>query len=82
MTETDMPPDIIVTIRDLPQLFCHKGARAFFATHGLDYAAFIQQGIPFSDFDGIDDDRIRLFREHVDAQTVASQGVDQRGGTP
>lgn len=39
--------------------FCNRGAREFFARHGLDWAAFMREGIEASTLAAIDDDMAR-----------------------
>ncbi|WP_235823536.1 hypothetical protein [Azohydromonas sediminis] len=39
--------DVIVTHADMRALeYCNRGARQWFARHGLDWAAFITAGLP------------------------------------
>ncbi len=44
-----MNDDPIVTLTDMRSLrYCNRGARAFFARHGLDWRVFRHQGLPAS----------------------------------
>lgn len=47
---------ILVWPTDLNSLgYCHRGARAWFARHGLDWSGFVQNGLPVETFEAIDD---------------------------
>ncbi len=39
--------------------FCNRGARQFFARHGLDWSDFIKNGIDFAVLETIDDEMAR-----------------------
>jgi len=40
----------LVTMRHVRQArMCSRGARAFFARHGLDYSRFLREGLPAED---------------------------------
>ena len=42
-----MSEQVIVTMRHIRRAkMCSRGTRAFFERHGLDYAAFVRDGIP------------------------------------
>lgn len=42
-----MSGQVIVTMRHVRQAhMCSRGARAFFARHGLDYGRFLREGLP------------------------------------
>lgn len=60
--------DKIVKITDMPPLFCHKGCRAFFARHGLDYVDFLHNGISLLELQKLDDDRVRMLEEYMNEQ--------------
>lgn len=41
------PDDTVVTMADVRRArMCSRGARAFFERHGLDWDAFLREGIP------------------------------------
>ncbi|MBS0599529.1 MAG: hypothetical protein JSR92_19905 [Proteobacteria bacterium] len=47
---------MIVTVRHVRQAaLCMRGARAWFAAHGLDWSAFVRNGLPLATVEGIDD---------------------------
>lgn len=47
---------ILVWPSDLSSLgYCHRGARKWFARHGLDWADFVQNGLAVEAFEAIDD---------------------------
>jgi len=46
----------IVTLRHLRELgYCSRGARAFAARHGLDWPAFLRQGVPAAQLEATGD---------------------------
>lgn len=47
---------VVVTHADMMACnYCNRGARAFCARHEINWQVFIQQGIPVSDVEHIDD---------------------------
>jgi len=45
-----MTADVVVTFEDCRSLrLCARGCRAWFATNGLDWTAFLQNGLPASE---------------------------------
>lgn len=47
---------ILIWPADLSSLgYCHRGARAWFARHGLDWADFVRNGIDIDKIEAIDD---------------------------
>ncbi len=51
-----MEEEIIVTVADVRSInFCARGARIWFARHGLDYAEFVTRGLPISKVDALGD---------------------------
>jgi hypothetical protein len=56
MTSTPTAPDVLVTMRHLRSVpyftagrgFCASGSRAWFERHGLDFRAFVRDGLPAS----------------------------------
>lgn len=46
----DVPPDLRITITDITRLgYCPRGARRWFEAHGLDFRAFLKEGIAAGD---------------------------------
>lgn len=55
-----MAAGVTVTINDLHGLgYCSRGARVFFAEHGLNWQSFLQHGIASSELETIDDEMVR-----------------------
>lgn len=56
MTSTPTAPDVLVTMKHLRSVpyftagrgFCASGSRAWFERHGLDFRAFVRDGLPAS----------------------------------
>ena len=46
--------------------FCGRGARAFFARHGLDWSAFVRDGLPASVLLATGDAMARRLVEHAE----------------
>lgn len=48
--------DVIVRVDDLHSVgYCNRGARVFFAKHGLDWAVFVRDGLPVEVFEATGD---------------------------
>lgn len=46
-----MDPDLRITITDIARAgYCARGAKGWFATQGLDFRAFLKDGILATDF--------------------------------
>lgn len=57
---------ILVWPADLGSLgYCHRGARQWFARHGLDWADFVQNGLAVEAFEAIDDAMAAKLAEFV-----------------
>ena len=54
------PPenDKIITITDVRRIICVDGARRWAKAQGIDFRAFIRDGLPASDLDGRGDDAL------------------------
>jgi hypothetical protein len=42
----DIPPDLIITMSDIRRFHCVRGIRRWFGEQGLDFRAFLRNGIP------------------------------------
>lgn len=65
-----MSSEPVVTMKHVRQLkLCSSGAREFFARHGLDWAAFVREGLPASVLEATGDafaiNTARLAREEA-----------------
>jgi hypothetical protein len=61
----EVDPDVVLTVQDSHDLGnCNKGARAFFRRRGLDWGAFVREGIRTGDF-GVFDERVRPVYERA-----------------
>ena len=61
-----MADQIIVTVADVRAInFCARGARIWFARHGLDYNEFIQRGLPIESVEATGDALGKQVAEHA-----------------
>jgi hypothetical protein len=52
----DAPPDLLITMSDVTRAgYCARGARRWFEGHGLDFRAFMKDGIPAAEISALDD---------------------------
>jgi hypothetical protein len=73
--------ELIVTLEHLHTVpnfrggigLCHSGSRAWMATHGLDWLAFVREGIPASQLEATGDAIVLNLVEHARAME-ASRG--------
>lgn len=64
-----MSDELIVRVDDLAELgYCHRGARRWFARHGLDWARFVQMGLPVETIEATGDAMARRLADHVRAK--------------
>lgn len=68
--------DLIVTHADMRALdYCNRGAREWFARHGLDWSRFIAEGLPATDLLATGDHLAQAVVE-VASQRVNAGGAD------
>lgn len=67
--------DVIVRADDLHAVgYCNRGARAWFARHGLDWARFVADGLPAGDLEATGDAMaLRLAEYARNARRVAGE---------
>lgn len=53
---------------------CVSGQRRWFARHGLDFRAFVKDGLPEEAFEGIEDDNLRRVLEAARADEEKVDG--------
>lgn len=64
-------PELIVRSTDLHELrYCMRGARRWFASHGIDWSAFVRNGIPAAQLDATGDALALKLTAHVRARSV------------
>lgn len=50
MLGVDIPSDLVITITDVRRAgYCARGTKPWFQTHGLDFRAFLKDGLPAAD---------------------------------
>lgn len=57
---------VVVTMKHVREVdYCARGARTFFARHGLDWSAFLQAGIAVEKLERTGDAMARRVAEHA-----------------
>jgi len=70
-----MTTELIITVADLQAArMCSRGARQWFLRYGLDWPAFLRDGLPASVFEGIDD---AMGKHLVDVARARATGEDE-----
>lgn len=69
-----MTEQIMVTVADVRAIkFCSRGARQWFARHGLDYNEFVTRGLPIEQIENAD----ALGRQVADQARLRHAGEDE-----
>lgn len=76
------PEDLIITINDVRRCgYCPSGIRNWFHTRGLDFRAFLKDGIPISALSGLNDAMaIQVIERRRERDAKAAQQQDQTNG--